>query len=152
MAKPKIFETRKLAVGQLRELGVAPSKFTQYVKLRADGQYDCDIDQAKADLAATPAVGKVKKPAAKKAPAKKAPAKKAPAKKAPAKKKAAAKKAADPKKDRVSVSSTCREMILAGKTNEQIWKVIQKEFNLDDSKKYYPAWNRSDMKKRGLIK
>ena len=142
MAKPKIFETRKLAVGQLRELGVAPSKFTQYVKLRADGQYDCDIDKAKADLAATPAVGKVKKPAAKKAPAKKA----------PAKKKAAAKKAADPKKDRVSVSSTCREMILAGKTNEQIWKVIQKEFNLDDSKKYYPAWNRSDMKKRGLIK
>ena len=46
------------------------------------------------------------------------------------------------------VSGRCRELILQGLPNSEIWSIIQPEFNLDDSKKYYPAWNRSDMARK----
>lgn len=46
------------------------------------------------------------------------------------------------------VSGRCRELILQGLPNAEIWTLIQAEFNLDDSKKYYPSWNRSDMARK----
>jgi len=73
-----------------------------------------------------------------KVPELKAPASKAPASKAPASNAA------------ITVASRCREMIRAGHTNAAIWKVIQKQFDLPGSKKSYPAWYRSDMKRRGV--
>ena len=68
----------------------------------------------------------------------KVPELKAPASKAPASNAA------------ITVASRCREMIRAGHTNAAIWKVIQKQFDLPGSKKSYPAWYRSDMKRRGV--
>lgn len=50
-------------------------------------------------------------------------------------------------KKRVSCASTARDLIRAGKTNAEVWEVIQKEFKLDDSKKHYPSWYRSAMKR-----
>lgn len=51
-----------------------------------------------------------------------------------------------------TVSTVARELIVAGKTNLEVWAIIQKEFDLDDSKKSYPAWYRSDCKRKGLVK
>lgn len=65
-------------------------------------------------------------------------------------KKAATPKA--PKEVKRTVTSVAREMIVAGKTNEEVWAVLKSEFNLDDGKKSYPAWYRRDCVKRGLIK
>lgn len=49
-----------------------------------------------------------------------------------------------------SVSGRCCELIRAGKTNLEIWEVIKAEFGFADQKKRaYPAWNRSDMRRRG---
>lgn len=58
-----------------------------------------------------------------------------------------------PKAERkASVSGTCQRLILDGKSNADIWAVLKEQFNLDDSKKYYPAWNRAMMTRKGLIK
>lgn len=56
------------------------------------------------------------------------------------------------KEAKVTVSSRAREMIIAGKTNDEVWAMMKKEFRLDDSKKSYPAWYRRECVKKGLIK
>jgi hypothetical protein len=72
-------------------------------------------------------------------------------------KSAAAKKVAKPAKSaakadrKVSVSGAIQSLISAGKTNAEIWDDVKVQFNMDDSKKYYPAWNRSMMVRKGLI-
>lgn len=51
-----------------------------------------------------------------------------------------------------TVSSVSRELILAGKTNEQVLDALVKEFNLDlETKKSYPQWYRRQLIDRGLI-
>ena len=49
------------------------------------------------------------------------------------------------------VSSVARQMVVEGKTNEQIWEVLVSEFKLDDAKKSYPKWYRNEMLKKGFI-
>lgn len=63
------------------------------------------------------------------------------------------KKAPTPKakQEARTVTSVARELIVAGKTNDEVWDALVKEFKLSDSKKSYPAWYRRDCKKRGLI-
>lgn len=50
-----------------------------------------------------------------------------------------------------SISQTARELILDGKTNQEVWAVLKSEFNLDDSKKHYPTWYRCELKRRGIL-
>src|SRR5574337_404406 len=52
---------------------------------------------------------------------------------------------------RVSCASVAREMILSGKTNAEVWPVIKAQFNLDDSKKHYPAWYRCELRRAGKV-
>ena len=49
----------------------------------------------------------------------------------------------------VSVSGRMRELIRAGKTNAVVWELCQKEFDLPDSKKSYPAWYRRELRLGG---
>ena len=69
---------------------------------------------------------------------------------------AAAKNASKPAKSaakaerKASVSGTIQQLIVAGKSNVEIWGIIKPQFGLDESKKYYPAWNRSMMVRKGL--
>lgn len=53
-----------------------------------------------------------------------------------------------PKETRRTVSSAAREHILAGHDNKKVWELLKEEFNLDDSKKHYPSWYRSEMKRK----
>ena len=48
-----------------------------------------------------------------------------------------------------SIAATCRELILAGKTDDEIWPVLKKTFKMDDSKRRYIAWYRSEVKRKG---
>lgn len=43
----------------------------------------------------------------------------------------------------------CQEIRL-GKTNAEVWAILQEQFKLDDSKKHYPTWYRSYMKRKGI--
>lgn len=90
------------------------------------------------------------KMAAKPAKTAKIPAKKA-AKKTAAKKEAVAKqetKAATT--GRRSVSGRIKELIMEGRyTDDKIFAIVKKEFELDDNKRSYIAWNRSDLRRKG---
>ena len=54
----------------------------------------------------------------------------------------------EPKETRRTVSSAAREHILAGHDNKKVWELLKEEFDLDDSKKHYPSWYRSEMKRK----
>jgi hypothetical protein len=99
----------------------------------------------KADAPAKAAATKLSTPA--KAPVGKAPA--APVKAAVANAKPAAvakeKSAKGP-----SAASRFQALIMEGKlTDDKIFETVQKEFNLDDSKRSYVAWYRNHLKKKG---
>jgi hypothetical protein len=75
----------------------------------------------------------------------------------PSKEKAAAKSA--PKNTEVAtkdakktITGVAQKLILAGKTNTEVFEALKAEFHLDDSKKYYPAWNRSMLRRTGVLK
>jgi len=44
-----------------------------------------------------------------------------------------------------TVSSRARELILAGKTNEQVFKALQHEFKLGEKHKAYASWYRAQL-------
>lgn len=50
-----------------------------------------------------------------------------------------------------TVSSVARELILKGLDNNTIYAELVKEFDLGPEKKYYPAWYRSELRKKGVI-
>lgn len=50
-----------------------------------------------------------------------------------------------------SIGAAIRELVKAGKSNDEIWAVIQKEYNLPDDKRWYAAWYRADAKRKGLL-
>lgn len=52
---------------------------------------------------------------------------------------------------KVTVASRCRELILAGKDNEEIFKIVKKQFDMPDTKKSWPGWYRNEMRRKGLI-
>lgn len=56
------------------------------------------------------------------------------------------------KATRTTCSSVAKELILAGKTNQEVWDVISKQFKLDATKKHYPTWYRCQLKRKGELK
>ena len=132
----KILARRDSCTTILRKMGVASADYGSFIEVMTDGKFACHIARAEMHLES------LKKPAPK--AEKPAVEKKAAAK--PAKKETVKREAAR------TVSTVARELIVAGKTNVEVWAIIQKEFGLDDSKKSYPAWYRSDCKRKGLIK
>lgn len=49
---------------------------------------------------------------------------------------------------RLTIAGVCRDMISKGKTDQEIWRKISRQFDLDDSKKTYPAWYRREMARK----
>lgn len=41
--------------------------------------------------------------------------------------------------------------IQAGKTNEQVWKLAARKFELDETKRHYPAWYRGQLRRAGTL-
>ena len=56
---------------------------------------------------------------------------------------------ADKGEKKVSCSAVARDLILAGKTNDEVWAVIAEQFKLDQKKRGYPAWYRFQLRKTG---
>jgi len=127
----KILSRRDSATTILRKMGIHSRDYNAFIEVMTDGKFACHIARAEMHLES------LKQAATK------------PAKSAP---KAEKKQPAAKKDSKRTVSTVARELIVAGKTNLEVWAVIQKEFDLDDSKKSYPAWYRSDCKRKGLVK
>ena len=60
--------------------------------------------------------------------------------------------AAAKKVRRVSVSSVAEALLLAGKSNAEVWTALKAKFKLDDKKRHYPTWYRCRLQRLGKLK
>jgi hypothetical protein len=144
--KSKIVKTRDTATAVLRRLGIKPPAYNTFIELLPDNTWEVKMqkiyDQGYGIVPtplAKPAPAKVEKPKAAKPPK--------------AHKKVATKvvKTKTEKPARISCSSVARDLILAGKTNEEVWKVIKDQFKLSDDKRHYPTWYRCQLNRAKKI-
>lgn len=125
----KTYTTRDSATSALRKLGLQARDYNLFITKVGD-KFECKLGAAAAHLESL----KNPKPVEAKSTATKA-----------------TKKTAEPKAKKTGISATARELILAGKTNQEVWEVLKQQFSLDDSKKHYPTWYRCEMKRTGLL-
>ncbi len=129
------YTRRDSATAFLRKLGVSKSSYNDFITKDDEGLFWVDVEEAEKSL--NPAKSTVAKDQPKVEP-------KAKSKPSEVKSEAAVEKE--------TVTSVSRQLIKDGKTNKEVWDVIKAKFSLDDSKKSYPAWYRSQMKRDGKLK
>ena len=136
----KTYTARDSATSALRKIGIQARDYNLFITKVGD-KFECKLGAATAHLESL------------KNPAPKAETKPVVAKEPKVVK--AGRRAVDPvveaKPKKMGISATARELILSGKTNQEVWEVLQQQFNLDDSKKHYPTWYRCEMKRTGLF-
>lgn len=132
----KTYTARDSATSALRKLGLQARDYNLFITKVGD-KFECKLGAAAAHLESL----KNPKPVAAAEPK--------------AKVVKAGRRAADPvvevKPKKMGISATARELILSGKTNQEVWEALKQQFNLDDSKKHYPAWYRCEMARAGLL-
>ncbi|UOF79487.1 hypothetical protein [Caudoviricetes sp.] len=117
-------KTRDAATAILRKLGIKPRDYNLFITHTIEGVFEVRELEAQAHLQALtqpakPAPGLMEKPE-------------------------------QPKGEKkVSCSKVASDLILAGKTNEEVWTVIAEQFKLDVKKRGYPAWYRFQLRKQG---
>lgn len=136
----KTYTARDSATSALRKLGLQARDYNLFITKVGD-KFECKLGAAAAHLESlkNPKPVEAVKPVAAKEP----------------KVAKAGRRAADPvveaKPKKLGISATARELILSGKTNQEVWEALKQQFNLDDSKKHYPTWYRCEMKRTGLL-
>lgn len=132
----KTYTARDSATSALRKIGLQARDYNLFITKVGD-KFECKLGAATAHLESL----KNPKPVAAAEPKTKV-----------AK---AGRRAADPvveaKPKKMGISATARELILSGKTNQEVWEALKQQFDLDDSKKHYPTWYRCEMKRTGLL-
>lgn len=127
----KFYTRRDSATTALRKLGIQPRDYNLFIEKMTDGRFACQVAKAQMHLES------LKNPSPKMI--------------------RAGRRATDPvvksgKPTKTKgVSAVARELILAGRTNQEVWAVIKEAFNLDDSKKHYPTWYRCELKRKGQL-
>lgn len=123
----KTVKNRDAATRVLRSIGIRADDYNNYISKEADGTLVVQVARAEAHLASV--TKKRAMPETKSRPI--------------------ARRGVDVqlngKPQRGDLSKMARSLIAAGKSNEEVWSVIQPAFDLDDKKKYYPAWYRAEM-------
>lgn len=120
----KVYASRNSAVNRLRELGVKPADYDHFITLTATGQVACELGRAQFHI------DQQRKRAEK------------------------ARKTTRKTRARAGVTSMAefvRGLILKGEDNAAVWKKMQRRFELPDDKRWYPAWYRGDMRRKGLL-
>jgi len=146
----KVFATRSSATATLKKLGVQKDEYDRFIS-KVNGKFSVDVPMAERHIKQLEAAVLAQQKPAEKSAEKPADMMQELAAKGRAKA-AAAELVKKDKAPRVSVSSVARELILAGKSNTEVFAALQKQFKLDDKKKSYPAWYRADMTRKGLLK
>lgn len=123
----KTYKRRDSATSVLRKMGINSRDYDLFIT-KSDSGVELDLDLAKKHLA------DLKKQAEK------------PSKKAKAVKKTKVK--------RVTISSLCRDMILDGATNAEIFAKLQETYGEErfgPEKRHYPAWYRCELRRTGQL-
>lgn len=131
----KTYTRRDSATSALRKIGLQARDYDLFITKKSDNEFECRLGAAAAHLESlkNPAPKTIMGSAIK-----------------------AGRRVTDPVvQDKPAkakgVSAVARELILAGKTNQEVWAAIKDAFNLDDSKKHYPTWYRCEMKRKGQL-
>lgn len=135
----RFYSRRDSATALLRKLGVKPRDYDLFIEGQDDGKFLCHVTRAKQHLEEV---------------ANRAKQHKAANKRLPRTSKQRAKTTSKKKEARVTISSFARDLILNGKTNDQIFAALQKEFGtdrIDYSKRHYPAWYRCELRRKGEL-
>lgn len=143
----RIFKARDSATSLLRKLGVNSRDYNLFIDKMDDGGIVCKVALAMEHVESLKVLAE--KPTKPAKPIITKPHQQEVVDKLlgrDTKPKAPAKKSAKP-----SISGMAREMILAGKTNEEIWEALKSTFDLDHSKRHYPVWYRCEMKRKGKL-
>lgn len=122
-AAVRIVKARDSATAILRKLGVKPRDYAFFIEKLTDGTLAVQVAKAQMHLHALAN------------PVKDEPNVKA--------------KSEVRKTEGETVSGVARRLIREGKTNAEVWAVIQTQFNLDDKKRGYPAWYRCQLRHKG---
>ncbi len=122
----KTYASRDSATSALRKLGIQARDYDLFIT-KVDGKFECKLGAAAEHLES------LKNPKPKTII------------------EAAVKAAKTEKPKRAGISQLARDLILAGRTNQEVWAIIKDAFGLDDSKKHYPTWYRCEMRRKGLL-
>ena len=119
-------KTRDAATAQLRKLGIAKEFYNKFIT-HHEGGFSVELGAAKKFLE-PPKTTKTKTAKAKR----------------------------DVKLDGVTrredtVSARARQLILEGLANKDVFAKLKEEFNLPETKKSYPAWYRSELRRQGKL-
>ena len=146
MSKSKLYARRDTVVAILRKMGVNKADYNNFISTPTSGtESGFYVDVVAAEASLKPVKKTQDKPKAKTQDKPKAKAKPVVSDEheEPAETRSTSGK---------SISKIIQGMILSGMSNQQIWDVMKQQYGLDDSKKYYPAWNRSEMRRSGKLK
>ena len=145
----RFYKTRDSATSMLRKMGIKSCDYNLFVDTLEDGTFACQVAKAEMHLASlkNPVMAEVGNPAPEADQVPAAPK----AKRVGRCKTDPVVQAEEPKAKRGGVSTVARELILAGKSNQEIWAILKETFDLDDSKKHYPSWYRCEMKRKGVV-
>jgi uncharacterized cupredoxin-like copper-binding protein len=129
----RLVKTRDAATAILRKMEIKPRDYDFYIEKLSNGKFAVKVEKAELFLKSLKqAKGKLAEIIVGD----------------PVKEHEAVVKAAKTKRvERESCSSVAKSLILAGKTNQEVWDVISKQFKLDASKKHYPTWYRCQLKR-----
>lgn len=131
----RFFKVRDSATSMLRKMGVAAKDYNSFIDVMPDGYFACQMAKAEAYLVSNrKVVAEIGNELSGVEPT-------------PTKIEVGV-LAEEPNPKRGGIASTCRDLILAGKTNKEIWAIIQPMFDMADNKSHYPSWYRSQLKRK----
>lgn len=128
----KTVKTRDSATTILRKIGVNNRDYGLFIKRLEDGRFEVDDAAARKKTAGEVINYLV---ATKDVELKPAPAT----------------EAKPVKEKRHTISSLAEELLLAGKSNPEVWTAIKERFKPGDDKKHYPSWFRSRLRRQGKL-
>lgn len=140
MSKEKYYTRRDSATAVLRKLGIPSSQYRNYISIAPDGRFICNI--ASAENFVQKLIGKSKRPIKTTQRIRKERGQDVDG------------SPINPKKKKVTISGLCREKILDGLTNKEVFAAMTKEFGAGstEGKEGYPSWYRCELKRKGLLK
>lgn len=137
----RAFARRDSATAALKKLGIKREDYDKIITVDADGKHSID-----ADVVAKFVNSNGAQPAGNSEPPFDPDP---PAKPEPAAKPASAKADKPPKKQ--SVAQLCLTLFKAGKSNKEVWSVLQTDRRLGEGKEHYPAWYRGYFRRTGKL-
>lgn len=145
----RVYATRDSATAVLRRMGIGVGDYNKFMAKASDGSWDCYVLKAEQYLISLNhksiaetgnLTGRTRaKPKASRAPETK-------------KVSRLIISAETSKNSKISLAEAMRQLVVAGKDNLEIFNELKDEYNLTNKQRGYPAWYRSDLRRRGIIK